>query len=172
MKGINPMAQNLVIYVQGGQVRRVMADFEAGMNCLLVYTDVPAADQGQPWVREIEWPSRSAQEVLLEGIAVEFSPGEVRAVVQATEETRTQVRELFRDTDTPNPAITDGDETLRVKVYRWKQHDLTGSRDRGAIRFGTLEAIARLDRCTPILETEEEVDARRVDANGFLITGG
>lgn len=93
------MAQNLVIYVQGGQVRRVMADFEAGMNCLIVYADVPTADRGQPWVREIEWPSRNYQKVLLEGIAVEHSPDEVRAVVRANEASGVQVRELLRDAD-------------------------------------------------------------------------
>lgn len=163
------MAQNLVIYVQGGQVRRIMADFDASMNCLLVYADVPAADQGQPWVREIEWPSRNCQEVLLEGLVVEHSPDEVRAVVQATEETRVRVRELFRDSDTPSPEVADHDEAMRVKVYRWKQYAPAGSLDQASMRFGTLEAIAGLDRCTPILETEEEVDARRVDASGFLI---
>lgn len=106
------MAQNLVIYVQGGQVRRIMADFEASMNCLLVYADVPTADQGQPWVREIEWPSRNGQEVLLEGMAVEHSPEEVRAVVKATEETRARVRELFRDADSSSLAGPNHDGTM------------------------------------------------------------
>jgi len=57
-------------------------------------------------------------------------------------------------------------------VYRWQQHDAPGELERASTRFGTLEAIAGLDRCTPILETEEEVDARYVDANGFLMESG
>ena len=167
------MAQNLVIYVQGGQVRRFMADFEASMNCLIVYADVPTADQGQPWVREIEWPARDRQEVLLEGIAVEHSPDEVRAVIRANEASRARVRELLQDADSPIPAVTGrNEESLRVKVYRWQQHDAPGELERASTRFGTLEAIAGLDRCTPILETEEEVDARYVDANGFLMESG
>lgn len=163
------MAQNLVIYVQGGQVRRAMADFEADMNCLVVYADVPTADQGQPWVREIEWPARDRQEVLIEGIAVERSPDEVRAVIQANEASRARVRELLQEADSPTPGVADHDkETLRVKVYRWQRHDAPGELERTSTRYGTLEAIARLDRCTPILETEVEVGARQLDANGFL----
>lgn len=118
------MVQNLVIYVQGGQVRRAMADFDDGINCLIVYADVPTADQGQPWVREIEWPARDRQEVLLEGIAVERSPDEVGAVVRAYAASRVRVRELLRDADSPAPGGADHDEdTLRMQVYRLRRHD-------------------------------------------------
>lgn len=166
------MAQNLVIYVQGGKVRRVIADFEAGMNCLIVYADVPKADLGQPWVREIEWPARNRQKALTEGIVVEHSRAEVRAVVRANEASGVQVRELLRNADSTAPAVSDHDDGTRtVKVYRWKQRDAIGEQEHASARFGTLAAIAGLERCTPLLETEEEVDARRVDADGFLMEG-
>lgn len=173
IKESDSMAQNLVIYVQGGQVRRATADFEAGINCLIVYADVPAADQGQPWVREIEWPAGERREVLIEGIAVEHSPDEVQAVIQASEASRARVRELLRDADSPGSEVADHDEdTSRVKVYRWQPDDANGGQDRALTGFGTLEAIAGLDRCVPILETEAEVDPRQVDANGFLMKNG
>lgn len=97
------MAQNLVIYVQGGQVRRVMADSGADITCLIVYADVPMLDQGQPWVREIDWSAECRQKVLTEGIVVEHSPDEVQAVVRANEASRVQVGELLQDVDPPTP---------------------------------------------------------------------
>lgn len=167
------MAQNLVIYVQGGQVRRAIADFQVGTDCLIVYADIPTADLGQPWVREIVWPTGDRQEVLLEGVAVEHRPDEVAAVVRANEASRVRVRELLRDADSPDSGGADYDDnTLRVKVYRWQQDDGPGGQDGASTRFGTLEAIAGLDRCTPIPETEAEVDAHLVNPNGFLMEGG
>lgn len=96
------MARNLVIYLQDGQVRRAMADFEVGANCLVVYADVPKDAQGLPWVREIDWPARERQEVLLQGLAVEYSPEEVGAVVRASEASRAGVLDLL-DADSPSP---------------------------------------------------------------------
>lgn len=68
------------------------------------------------------------------------------------------------------PAISyEGNEMAgKAKVYRWKQYSIKSDTSRGSKRMGTLAAIATLDRCTPILDTEKEVDESLLDADGFL----
>ena len=56
----------------------------------------------------------------------------------------------------------------KVKVYRWKQYSIQTDTSKASTRMGTLAAIATLGRCTPISQTELEVDADRLDAEGFL----
>lgn len=99
------MAQHLVIYLEDGKVRRAMADFETGTNCLIVYANPQKDARGLPWVRQIEWPARARQKVLLQGLAVEYSPEEVDAVVHACEASRVGVMNLL-DADLPSPEQT------------------------------------------------------------------
>lgn len=99
--------QTLVIFVERGQVRRLMADFEGGINCLVAYSDVPTMDQGQPWVRKTEWPSKGRQTVLIEGLAVEHCPSEVQVIVRTYEESGKQVRALLDDSNSSIPKRSD-----------------------------------------------------------------
>lgn len=101
--------QTLVIFVEGGQVRRLMADFENGIDFLVAYADVPTMDQGQPWVRRIEWPSKERQTVLIEGLTVEHCPSEVQVIVRTYGESGKQVRALLDDS---NPAGSESSDDM------------------------------------------------------------
>ncbi len=56
----------------------------------------------------------------------------------------------------------------RVEVYRYKR---CGPHPEFLPEWGTLEAIASLDRCIAIRPTRCVVDARRLDPDGFLPFG-
>ena len=58
--------------------------------------------------------------------------------------------------------------TRMAKVYRWKQYDIEADANVVSKRMGTIAAIATLDRCSPIAETEREVDDALLDADGFM----
>jgi hypothetical protein len=96
--------------------------------------------------------------VLIESIGVEVRPVDVQAVVSANQ----------RTTDRVLRGVKAGTYSMKtVKVYRWKRYQITTDEYGVSQRMATREAIAKKN-CTPIPETEREVDASQVDAEGYL----
>lgn len=100
------MAHTIVVYVRDGQIRRIATNGDLDLKCIVVYADVPKADRGQPWVKDIVWPSsQDRQTVLIEGVTVESDLPEVEAVVHLYDEIRSNVLNLLR------PAAQDAPKT-------------------------------------------------------------
>jgi len=63
-----------------------------------------------------------------------------------------------------------------MRVYQWKAYDIKSDKEIISKRFGTVDAIKNIEknergeaRCIPVIETEQEVDDKLIDENGFLI---
>ncbi len=93
------MKKSLVLLIEDGRVKRIMSDAPLDIDCMIVYADVPPGDRGQPWVRALTLPSNGERrEVLVDGMALDVSPADVAAVVEASDRMRTQVMTLLQDT--------------------------------------------------------------------------
>jgi hypothetical protein len=57
----------------------------------------------------------------------------------------------------------------RVNVYRFWVSDEEKTKSTLAPRAATADAIAKIERARPINATAEEVEAFRLDGDGFLI---
>lgn len=93
------MRKSLVVLLEEGRVKRIISNTPLEIDCLVVYADVPPGDRGQPWVRALTLPSSGEpRDVLVEGMAIDVSPADAAAVVEAGAATRAAVITLLQDT--------------------------------------------------------------------------
>lgn len=91
------MATHLLIFVQDGNVRSVLSDFQGDMQCLIVRADEGANSQitGEPWVKPMDFPEADGQQAVLEPVTVELDPEKVRKILSLGESSRHELLKLL-----------------------------------------------------------------------------